>query len=118
MMPDRDQHTPTNEEREELADLIEGVGRYIPGSHGHDYINPNKAADAVLAAGYRKPGPITDAEVEAAARAMYRAAGYARPWSVASAETRSRYWVRARIALRGVEAARAADTTHEEGNTP
>jgi hypothetical protein len=49
------------EEREALVDLIEGVGTYIPGSHGHDYINPGKAADAILAAGFRRQGPITDA---------------------------------------------------------
>ena len=42
------------EARDELADLVESVGVYIPGSHGHDYINPNRAADAIIAAGYRK----------------------------------------------------------------
>lgn len=41
-------------ERDELADLIQDVGEYIPGSHADDYISPTKAADAILAAGYRK----------------------------------------------------------------
>lgn len=45
------------DEREHLADIIESVGVYIPGSHGHDYINPNRAADAILAAGFRRPQP-------------------------------------------------------------
>lgn len=49
------------EDREALADLIEGVGVYVQGSHGHDYINPNKAADAILEAGYRRtPAPSED----------------------------------------------------------
>ena len=48
---------PTDDEREALADLIEGVGVYISGSHGHDYINPGKAADAIIAAGFRRQGP-------------------------------------------------------------
>ena len=51
---------PSDDEREALADLIEGVGIYIPGSHGHDYIHPGKAADAILVAGFRRQGPITE----------------------------------------------------------
>lgn len=60
---------PTDDEREALADLIESVGVYIPGSHGHDYVNPGKAADAILAAGFRRQGTITDEVVEKAYRA-------------------------------------------------
>lgn len=41
-------------ERDELIELIQDVGEYIPGSHADDYISPTKAADAILAAGYRK----------------------------------------------------------------
>lgn len=45
-------HRPTEPDedvREALADAIESVSVYIPGSHGHDYINPNHAADAIRA---------------------------------------------------------------------
>lgn len=49
-------------ERDELAEIIQDCGEYIPGSHADDYVSPNKAADAILAAGYRKPRIITTAE--------------------------------------------------------
>jgi sugar phosphate isomerase/epimerase len=49
-------------ERDELAEIIQDCGEYIPGSHAHDYVSPDKAADAVLAAGYRKRRTITTAE--------------------------------------------------------
>lgn len=45
-------------ERDELAEIIQDVGEYIPGSHADDYVSPNKAADAILAAGYRKTEPL------------------------------------------------------------
>lgn len=51
-----------SDEREELADIIQDAGEYIPGSHGEDYVNPRKAADAILAAGYAKPRQITTVE--------------------------------------------------------
>ena len=41
-------------ERDELAEIIQDCGEYIPGSHADDYVSPVKAADAILAAGYRK----------------------------------------------------------------
>lgn len=77
--PNRVESVPADE-REALAELIEGVGLglYLPGSHGHDYINPGKAADAIIAAGFRRQGPITDAQVEAA-------------WSVLELETVGHY---------------------------
>lgn len=40
--------------RDELTELIQDVGEYVPGSHADDYISPTKAADAILSAGYRK----------------------------------------------------------------
>ncbi len=46
-------------ERDELAEIIQDVGEYIPGSHAEDYTDPTKAADAIIAAGYRKPRTIT-----------------------------------------------------------
>ena len=48
--------------RDELAEIIQDCGEYIPGSHADDYVSPDKAADAILAAGYRKPRTITTAE--------------------------------------------------------
>ncbi|WP_028265909.1 hypothetical protein [Arthrobacter sp. MA-N2] len=44
--------------RDELAEIIQDCGEYIPGSHADDYVSPDKAADAILAAGYRKPRTI------------------------------------------------------------
>lgn len=44
-----DKDEPKLPSREELSEAIANVGEYIPGSHGEDYINPNLAADAVLA---------------------------------------------------------------------
>jgi hypothetical protein len=59
----RIEHTMTDEQqRDELAEIIQDVGEYIPGSHADDYISPNKAADAILAAGYTKQTPSTEAE--------------------------------------------------------
>jgi hypothetical protein len=43
--------------RDELAEIIQDCGEYIPGSHADDYVNPDKAAAAILAAGYRKLEP-------------------------------------------------------------
>jgi hypothetical protein len=48
--------------RDELAEIIQDCGEYIPGSHADDYVSPDKAADAILAAGYSKPRTITTAE--------------------------------------------------------
>jgi hypothetical protein len=49
-------------DRDELAEIIQDCGEYIPGSHADDYVSPDKAADAILAAGYRKPRTVTTAE--------------------------------------------------------
>jgi hypothetical protein len=49
-------------DREELSDIILDCGEYIPGSHADDYVNPYKAADAILAAGYRKLRQVTTVE--------------------------------------------------------
>ena len=48
--------------REELAEIIQDCGEYIPGSHADDYVSPDKAAEAILAAGYRKPRTVTTVE--------------------------------------------------------
>jgi hypothetical protein len=48
--------------RDELAEIIQDAGEYIAGSHAHDYVNPDKAADAILAAGYSKPRIINSRE--------------------------------------------------------
>ena len=52
--------------RDELAEIIQDCGEYIPGSHADDYVSPDKAAEAILAAGYTKPRTIKGAyELEA-----------------------------------------------------
>jgi FAD/FMN-containing dehydrogenase len=65
-------------------------------------------ADAVLAAGFRRQGPITDAQVEAAARRMYLSVmsyGGRPSWSKTTGQVRNQYREEARAAL---EAARDA----------
>lgn len=57
-------------ERDELAELIQDVGEYIPGSHADDYISPDKAADAILAAGYAKAERVWDEGAAAALDAL------------------------------------------------
>lgn len=49
-------------QRDELAEIIQDSGEYIPGSHGEDYINPTKAADAAIADGWTKRRTITTPE--------------------------------------------------------
>ena len=49
------------QQRDELAEIIQDCGEYIPGSHADDYVSPDKAADHILAAGYRKPRVIKSA---------------------------------------------------------
>jgi hypothetical protein len=51
--------TKATAQRDELADIILDVAEYIPGSHADDYVNPYKAADAILAAGWSKPRTVT-----------------------------------------------------------
>jgi len=56
--------------RDELVEIIQDCGEYIPGSHADDYVSPSKAADAILAAGYRRPRVVTTvAELDALSKA-------------------------------------------------
>lgn len=48
--------------RDELTEIIQDCGEYIPGSHADDYVSPDKAADAILTAGYRKPRQVATVE--------------------------------------------------------
>jgi hypothetical protein len=78
---------PTDDEHEALADLIASLRlqgtRHDNGSKGHPTVpdrpgtwnvtqeTADEWADAVLAAGFRLQGPITEAQVEAAARVSF-----------------------------------------------
>jgi hypothetical protein len=56
------------DEREALADIIDGcIPDDIP---GYRQRYTDKAAEAILAAGFRRQGPVIDAMVEVASRAF------------------------------------------------
>lgn len=57
----------TDDEREALADLIRDSGEYVSGSHAHDEINPYRAADCILAAGFRRSSRVPVSRGELAA---------------------------------------------------
>jgi hypothetical protein len=54
------------DEREALADIIDDTLQSLSDTSGACY----KVSDAVLAAGFRRQGPITDAQVRAVAEAL------------------------------------------------
>lgn len=58
---------PTDDEREALAEILYPF--FVRGDGLHDVVIAEQALDAILAAGFRRQGPITDAQVEAAWRA-------------------------------------------------
>lgn len=95
---------PIDDEREALAWVIErGWGN--PTWDGKT-LRPidRQIADAVLAAGFRRQGPVTDAKVEAAAIALHERIYPNFDWATTGATTQQNYRGDARVAL---EAARA-----------
>jgi len=66
---------PTDDEREALANLIP-----LGFTERDGVRDVYEAADRILAAGFRRQGPITDAQVEAAARAIQAFEGNPKYW--------------------------------------
>lgn len=79
--------------RDELAEIIQDCGEYIPGSHADDYVSPDKAAKAILAAGYRKPRMINTAEeLDALALKSVVMSSHSAPWQVREDDEEGGRW--------------------------
>jgi len=93
--------------RDELAGWVIGAGYYQSMVGTSDAA---EMADAILAAGFRRLGPITDEVVEAAARALAETFGEPPylPWEGWGELSRDEFRADARAALEAAERARSA----------